>query len=557
MSAAVLHEPKVLRTLGRGEYHREGCAALAAGQARRTVRLLELVRRRYEGAEAPQGDIAAAIGRWIELMRSGHPAAVELPIDPFVGIWAAGVLRGERTVDADGAIDRLLAPQLGLCGPWTATFTRAGRSLNLNRCGGSLVLPDLGRPQLVEVHCTEEAMVVAAAGGSASFRAGETPVLDGDLHWEPTFFVRAESDERTLNIAVAESEPAAMSVGPSHTPLMNARSRSQWKAALEAAWRIVVARHEAYAQGVQDYCRFLVPQESPEPNRHVSSTSADGFGAIGLSLTQDIPTLAVALIHETQHLKLSALLDAVTLHEADDTARYYAGWRDEPRPFQALLHGVYAFSAVTEFWRAEYLSQKDFRLRGRYGLEYALWAAQTTAALRELIDADAATPEGREFLAGIEEVADRWNDPVDALIATAVSDVRAEHRLNWELRRAGAGTAITTGIRRTWQSRLTGADMAVAGEPTHIHPVDSALATDDTTAAVEQAEAAVRDNIDDMSNWFRLSRAYAHAAMNHDSSRVTAALVESATRSSGPSPAPGEVWLAERVSRRAPASAAP
>jgi uncharacterized protein len=61
----------------------------------------------------------------------------------------------------------------------------------------------------------------------------------------------------------------------------------------------------------------------------------------------------VTLTHEIQHVKLGALLDLVTLTLPDDGRRYYAPWRDDPRPLGGLLHGVYAYLGVTEFWRRQ------------------------------------------------------------------------------------------------------------------------------------------------------------------------------------------------------------
>jgi HEXXH motif-containing protein len=46
-------------------------------------------------------------------------------------------------------------------------------------------------------------------------------------------------------------------------------------------------------------------------------------------------------VHEVQHLKLAALLDIVTLTMPGEHDRYYAPWRDDPRPLSGLLQGTY------------------------------------------------------------------------------------------------------------------------------------------------------------------------------------------------------------------------
>ena len=62
--------------------------------------------------------------------------------------------------------------------------------------------------------------------------------------------------------------------------------------------------------------------------------------------------LAVTLVHEFQHIKLGGLLHLAPLHDREPTRRLYAPWRDDPRPLGGLLQGVYAFTGVTDFWRA-------------------------------------------------------------------------------------------------------------------------------------------------------------------------------------------------------------
>src|SRR5581483_603165 len=66
---------------------------------------------------------------------------------------------------------------------------------------------------------------------------------------------------------------------------------------------------------------------------------------------------AVTLAHELQHLKLGALLDIVTLALPDDGRRYYAPWRDDPRPLGGLLQGAYAYFGVSGFWRPHWPSR--------------------------------------------------------------------------------------------------------------------------------------------------------------------------------------------------------
>ena len=62
--------------------------------------------------------------------------------------------------------------------------------------------------------------------------------------------------------------------------------------------------------------------------------------------------LASVLVHECQHAKLNAVLDLIPLSRPDQ-ARYYAPWREDPRPLGGLLHGAYAYLGVSDFWRVQ------------------------------------------------------------------------------------------------------------------------------------------------------------------------------------------------------------
>jgi uncharacterized protein len=72
-----------------------------------------------------------------------------------------------------------------------------------------------------------------------------------------------------------------------------------------------------------------------------------------VALPEDGETLALLLIHEFQHVKPGAMLDLFELCDPVAAGRlFYAPWRDDPRPVEALLQGTYAHVGVTDYWRA-------------------------------------------------------------------------------------------------------------------------------------------------------------------------------------------------------------
>lgn len=69
--------------------------------------------------------------------------------------------------------------------------------------------------------------------------------------------------------------------------------------------------------------------------------------------------VAEAILHETMHLKLTLIESVAPIVEAGSTATYYSPWRDEPRPLRGVLHGMFVFRAVLDFYAARLLDCAD------------------------------------------------------------------------------------------------------------------------------------------------------------------------------------------------------
>ncbi|RZK44973.1 MAG: hypothetical protein EOO61_01860 [Hymenobacter sp.] len=62
--------------------------------------------------------------------------------------------------------------------------------------------------------------------------------------------------------------------------------------------------------------------------------------------------VAEALLHETMHLKLTLLEHEVALLKPNSQGLYYSPWRDENRPARGILHGLFVFRAIYDFYCA-------------------------------------------------------------------------------------------------------------------------------------------------------------------------------------------------------------
>jgi HEXXH motif-containing protein len=151
-----------------------------------------------------------------------------------------------------------------------------------------------------------------------------------------------------------------------------------------------------------------------------------------MSQPPDPCTLAVTLTHELQHIKLSALLDVITLTRPDDGRRFYAPWRDDPRPVDALLQGAYAFLGVSGFWRRQRF-QEDGAARIRAHAEYARWRAATALATGTLRSSGSLTWPGMEFVQGMARTLKTWmSEPVPEKARALAWQQDEQHRDRWQ-----------------------------------------------------------------------------------------------------------------------------
>ena len=63
--------------------------------------------------------------------------------------------------------------------------------------------------------------------------------------------------------------------------------------------------------------------------------------------------IAECIVHELMHQKLSnveRIKDLIEPKEPKKEGTYYSPWRDDPRPIRMVLHGLFVFTAIVEFW---------------------------------------------------------------------------------------------------------------------------------------------------------------------------------------------------------------
>jgi uncharacterized protein len=346
---------------------------------------------------------AAAEG-WALLCALGreHPRPVQEVFEhPYAYAWALRCLRPPPGADKD--LDRA-----HLAGLAAAAALRAGvaAELPVPVRGGLVHLPTAG------------AAAVSPADGTTrlvSIAPGRDPALRGGGRWRRARYVTTPPFGR---LAVEDLDPFR---DCQHWPASDRLSPAEWR-----SWqRRLTTTGRDLAQGVPRYAmvlgaglRAVVPLRSPAAGNR-SSTARQAFGAVAVALPGPAPgpgpgsgagtpvgaghgrvggDLAELLLHEFQHVKLNALLDLCRLFEPSCRSRLRVPWRQDPRPVEGVLHGLYAYLAVTHLHRSRGQSARASYLRFRS------WVADAAAELLGI--EDALTPAGRRFVTGLATAAE-------------------------------------------------------------------------------------------------------------------------------------------------------
>jgi HEXXH motif-containing protein len=61
--------------------------------------------------------------------------------------------------------------------------------------------------------------------------------------------------------------------------------------------------------------------------------------------------VAESILHEAMHLKLTLIENIVPLVKANTNKQYYSPWRGEERPIKGVLHGLFVFKVIQEFFK--------------------------------------------------------------------------------------------------------------------------------------------------------------------------------------------------------------
>ncbi len=407
-------------------------------ESERSVRrsMIGFVHERIGACPLPIADAALFDAGWelfTYLDRDARQALEDVLAHPYVREWAArcvGRLRASPVHSASVAADAVYLPAI-----MAAAAIRSGRQVQLRVpvIQGGVHLPTLGRLHIGSA--TTATVTTGPDGFEVKSESGQWAVVLADTdgaawpgNWQPVRMLEAG----TVKVALEDTDPYRDCHQWPAASRLSAEQVTAWQRVYQRAWSLIEQEHGIYAPGLAAGLSTIMPLANHKPGREISAASRQAFGAIGAALPSDGDTLALLMMHEFQHVKLGAVLDLFDLCDHSDQRVYYAPWRDDPRPLEALLQGTYAHIAVTDFWRVRrnYLSG---RRAEDAAAKFALWRTQTAEAIETLAASPSLTPLGVRFVDRMRTTVSPWlGEDVPAEARDAARRWAEDHRKAWK-----------------------------------------------------------------------------------------------------------------------------
>lgn len=309
-----------------------------------------------------------ATGSWltttVQRLRIRHegPTTLATDVGYFGNIAAGFAVRHGRTQAS--FVGSALNGRVHVPGIGTATFSHDTHKVTMHVHEGMLRI--IGNDQSIavdDVHTATEA-------------------------WQPVWHYVSPNfpDESIPPLRVLIDDADPYHSGP-NLHMLDATEYAQWRERLDEAWSILHNVHPHAARELANGLQCIVPKPARNRFEAYSSSSTASIGSIEASLPATGIEMAEILLHEYGgHSKLNKVLRASNSAVRHDTlgATLYAPWRDDPRPSGGVLHGVYSFSRVAEFYNRLRPKLVDGPQADLADFERVLWREQAAATMGRL-----------------------------------------------------------------------------------------------------------------------------------------------------------------------------
>ncbi|WP_328449360.1 HEXXH motif domain-containing protein [Amycolatopsis sp. NBC_00438] len=435
---------------------------LRTAERSRRLLLLRAIIDETTGRPDRHGPLPSVDTAWdlLVLAEETDPRALEdVLAHPYTGSWAGYTTRLLQHQDVtDG---RPLWVHIGhLHALAAAAAIRAGVTgfrIRIPAWRGLAALPTLGVAHIdglpesatAEVHSVAGRVEISACGRVVAIPIDSAADAPG---WRGIRTFQLDSEGRRLAIRIDDVDPYRGLHGPRAPYRLSPEDLAHWRGMLSQAWELITRLVPEYADALPAGLDTIVP-DPPFPFRLPSASSGEAFGSAVICHPEDPVTLAAALVHEFQHIRLGGLLQIAALHSSDRTERLYAPWRDDPRPLGGVIHGIYAFFAVTEFYRA---LSRDLPEDELAAFEFAHWRRQVENTLFDIREDAELTEAGHRFLGHLAKRLEDWrHDEVTTVAADWSALMAVDHRAGWRLRHHRAAPETVDRLVGAWLGGAT------------------------------------------------------------------------------------------------------
>ncbi|GAA3237716.1 HEXXH motif domain-containing protein [Actinocorallia longicatena] len=407
---------------------------LASAQRSKQALLLWGVDRLARTVEHPEAPAAARALDLLRTLQRLHPAAARYVMaNPAVSAWSMTELRLLRAQDAGARPGQLaaLAAAAAIRARWTCV-------VEVPTFDGRVVLPTLGSTATA---VPDQVARVTVGGEAAHVEVGDqririTAAPAEGSGWLPMRTTHVGAPGEDITFLIDDLHPSRMP-GEILADRLSEKDIARWTTRLDDGWALLNAHHPSRTTEVRALTGTLTPLVPPESVGIRSASSRETFGCVAMSIPPDGRATALTFVHEIQHTKLCAILDIVRLTGPDRGRRFYAPWRDDPRPSDGLLQGSYAFLGVSGFWRRQRLIDRGTAADTAH-TEFARWRDAAELVCTTLLEGGDLNEQGRSFVTVMLRILESWaRDEVPAGAVAAARRSAEEHLREWKIRHGG------------------------------------------------------------------------------------------------------------------------
>ncbi len=403
-----------------------------------------------------------------------HAPAVldDLLMYPQTGMWLTTALRRLR-----GSAARDEPPLWVVLGHFSALAAAAALraeldfSLEVPVRHGRVPLPTLGCAELPVTERWATATVRAEGTRAVVETPGATVALPDPPGspgpgWHPVRRLAVGPVERRLDVVLDDVDPYRTYPRPTEPSPLSEEAADQWRRVLGQAWEMLLRELPGTAEAMRRGVFSLTPTPARERFRPRSASAGDAFGGVEASEPDDAVQLAATLVHEFQHTKLGGLLHLTPLltgRAEEDTGLWYAPWRDDPRPIDGLLQGIYAFMGVTGFWHARRAGAGQDAVPH---FEFALWRAHVATAMEQIHRHERLTPVGAALLDSLRDRCAAWlREPVPEAPLALARLCADYHVMRWRAHHLRPPAPAVSEAVDAWLAGASGPPGSLSAEP--------------------------------------------------------------------------------------------